>query len=124
MDGPAACPTDSCVNAQRSLSSGVHRRRDEHWCYERFLTSVGEQTGLDCDDSSARRWRRWPSGSRRGPARADLAEDLKEAFRGLLLRDFDALPVAHGEPLRDDGKRALREFVELPVEYPEYGPYA
>jgi hypothetical protein len=49
---------------------------------------------------------------------------LKEAFRGLLLRDFDALLVAHGDPLRDDGKRALREFVELPVEYPEYGPYA
>jgi hypothetical protein len=39
-------------------------------------------------------------------------------------RDFDALLVAHGEPLRDDGKRALRQFVEVPVEYPEYGPYA
>jgi hypothetical protein len=49
---------------------------------------------------------------------------LKEAFRGLLLRDFDALLFAHGEPLTNHGKAALREFVEVPVEYPEYGPFA
>jgi hypothetical protein len=49
---------------------------------------------------------------------------LKAAFGGLLLRDFDALLFAHGEPMADDGKAALRRFVELPVEYPEYGPYA
>lgn len=49
---------------------------------------------------------------------------LKEAFRGLLLRDFDALLFAHGAPLAEDGKAALRTFVEEPVEYPEYGPYA
>ena len=49
---------------------------------------------------------------------------LKEAFRALLLRDFDALLFAHGEPLSNHGKRALREFVEVPVEYPDYGPFA
>jgi hypothetical protein len=49
---------------------------------------------------------------------------LKNAFSGLLLRDFEALLFAHGEPLLDDGKAALRQFVEEPVEYPEYGPYA
>ncbi|MEA2246461.1 MAG: hypothetical protein QOH46_990 [Solirubrobacteraceae bacterium] len=49
---------------------------------------------------------------------------LLEAFGGLLLRDFEALLFAHGEPLLNDGKTALREFVEKPVEYPEYGPYA
>ncbi|MEA2287166.1 MAG: hypothetical protein QOJ21_3209 [Solirubrobacteraceae bacterium] len=49
---------------------------------------------------------------------------LKDAFGGLLLRDFEALLFAHGEPLLEDGKAALRRFVEEPVEYPEYGPYA
>jgi hypothetical protein len=51
-------------------------------------------------------------------------QGLKDALRGLLLRDFDALLFAHGAPLLDDGKGALRQFVELPVEHPEYGPYA
>jgi hypothetical protein len=40
-----------------------------------------------------------------------------------VLCDFEALLFAHGERLRNDRKRALREFVELPVEHPEYGPY-
>lgn len=53
----------------------------------------------------------------------DKKRGLKEAFRGLLLRDFDALLFAHGEPLCHHGKAALRRFVEEPVEYPEYGPY-
>jgi hypothetical protein len=72
-----------------------------------------------------------PGGVLGFPADEDLGahpvrkkKGLKDAFRGLLVRDFDALLFAHGEPLRDDGKRALRELVELPVEYPEYGPYA
>jgi hypothetical protein len=49
---------------------------------------------------------------------------LKHAFTGLLLRDFDALLLTHGEPYRHHGKEALREFVEAPVGYPEYGPFA
>jgi hypothetical protein len=49
---------------------------------------------------------------------------LKDAFRGLLVRDFDALLFAHGEPLRNDGKAALRRFVEEPTEYEDFGPYA
>jgi hypothetical protein len=56
------------------------------------------------------------------PDRAKHA--LKDAFRGLLLRDFDALLFAHGEPVRDDGKAALRKFVQEPTEYAEFGPYA
>jgi len=51
-------------------------------------------------------------------------QGLKDAFGGLLLRDFDALLFSHGEPVPGDGKAALRRFVEEPVEYPEYGPYA
>jgi hypothetical protein len=48
---------------------------------------------------------------------------LKERFRGLLLRDFDALLFDHGEPVPNEGKEHLRRFVEEPVEYPEFGPY-
>jgi len=40
---------------------------------------------------------------------------LKDAFRGLLTRDFDHLLFAHGEPLLGGGKAALREFVKGPV---------
>ena len=39
---------------------------------------------------------------------------LRDAFRGLLTRDFDHLLFAHGEPLVGGGKAALREFTELP----------
>jgi hypothetical protein len=46
---------------------------------------------------------------------------LKDAFRGLLLRDFDNLLFAHGEPVVGGGKTALREFIESPVGYPEFG---
>jgi hypothetical protein len=49
---------------------------------------------------------------------------LRSAFSGLLLRDFDSLLFAHGDPYRHDGKRALREFIEAPVGYPEYGSFA
>jgi hypothetical protein len=52
-----------------------------------------------------------------------VKQGLKDAFRGLLLRDFDALLFAHGEPLVDGGKRRLRRFVEEPTEHPEFGPY-
>jgi hypothetical protein len=35
---------------------------------------------------------------------------LKQAFRGLLTRDFDNLLFAHGDPLVGGGKEALRRF--------------
>jgi hypothetical protein len=50
-----------------------------------------------------------------------VKEGLRQKFRGLLARDFDALLFAHGDPLTHDGKEALRRFVEQPVGYPEYG---
>jgi hypothetical protein len=53
-----------------------------------------------------------PNGVKRG---------LKDAFRGLLIRDFDHLLFAHGEPLVGGGKAALREFVESPVGHEDYG---
>ena len=37
---------------------------------------------------------------------------LRGAYRALLDQEFDALLLAHGEPLARGGKRALREFVE------------
>jgi hypothetical protein len=36
---------------------------------------------------------------------------LKDAFRGLLTRDFDHLLFGHGEPLIGGGKTALRDFL-------------
>ncbi len=83
MDGAAACPTDSYVTAQRSWPSGADRRRDEHWRYERFLTTVGEQTGLDRDDSERAAMATLATLAERiSKARADeLAEDLPERLR-------------------------------------------
>lgn len=49
---------------------------------------------------------------------------LKSAFRGMLLREFDTLLFAHGDPMDRHGKAALRTFVEEPTEHPEFGPYA
>jgi hypothetical protein len=39
-----------------------------------------------------------------------VKEGLKEAFRGLLSRDFDNLLFAHGDPLVGGGKEVLRKF--------------
>lgn len=46
---------------------------------------------------------------------------LKQAFEGLLLRDFDTLLFAHGEPLVNGGKAALRDFVTSPVGQEDFG---
>lgn len=53
-----------------------------------------------------------------------MRKALKDAFRGLLVRDFDALLLSHGDPVRSHGKTVLRRFVEEPTEYPDFGPYA
>jgi hypothetical protein len=37
---------------------------------------------------------------------------LRDAFRGLLSRDFHHLLFAHGDPILHDGRAELREFVE------------
>jgi hypothetical protein len=51
----------------------------------------------------------------------DIKQGLKDAYRGLLTRDFDHLLFAHGDPLVGGGKAALREFVESPVGHEDYG---
>jgi hypothetical protein len=50
-----------------------------------------------------------------------VKEGLKQAFHGLLERDFDHLLFAHGEPLVGGGKAALREFVTSPVGHEDFG---
>jgi hypothetical protein len=50
-----------------------------------------------------------------------IKDGLKDAFRGLLERDFDHLLFAHGDPLVGGGKQALREFVNSPVGHEEFG---
>ena len=89
MDGPAVCPTDSSVTAQRSWPTRVHRRRDEHWRYERFLTTVGEQTGLDRDDSERAAMATLATLAERiSKARADeLVDELPRVSRDTLYQD-------------------------------------
>ncbi len=54
--------------------------------------------------------------------RADrVKEGLKDAFRGLLTRDFDHLLFAHGDPLIGGGREALRKFAESPVGHDDFG---
>lgn len=56
-----------------------------------------------------------------GDEPATVKAGLKDAFAGLLTRDFDHLLFAHGDPLIGGGRRALRRFVEQPVERAGYG---
>jgi hypothetical protein len=51
----------------------------------------------------------------------EVKQGLKDAFRGLLTRDFEHLLFAHGDPLVGGGKTALREFVESPVGHDDFG---
>jgi hypothetical protein len=53
-----------------------------------------------------------------------VRDGLRDALRGVLLRQFDALLFAHGEPLANGGHAALRRFLERPVGKPEYGDTA
>ncbi len=41
-----------------------------------------------------------------------IRQALRDAYRGLLDVDFDALLVAHGDPIPSGGKDALRRFAE------------
>jgi len=52
---------------------------------------------------------------------AKVKAGLKDAFRGVLMRGFDHLLFAHGDPLIGGGKAALRDFLEQPVGYENYG---
>jgi hypothetical protein len=56
-----------------------------------------------------------------GEGPTEVKQGLKDAFRGLLTRDFDHLLFAHGDPLIGGGKAALREFVESPVGHEDFG---
>jgi hypothetical protein len=57
-----------------------------------------------------------------GPDPEQVKAGLKQAFRGLLERDFRHLLFAHGEPLLNHGKTALRQFTESPAGHEEFGP--
>lgn len=43
---------------------------------------------------------------------AETKEGLREAYRGLLGLDFDLLLLAHGDPVVEGGREALRSFVD------------
>jgi hypothetical protein len=50
-----------------------------------------------------------------------VKEGLKQAYAGLLTRDFHHLLFAHGDPLVGHGKAALRKFVNSPVGHEDFG---
>ena len=50
-----------------------------------------------------------------------VKEGLRAAFRGLLTRDFDHLLFAHGDPLVNGGRAALRDFLTSPVGHEDFG---
>ena len=50
-----------------------------------------------------------------------VKQGLKDAYRGLLTRDFDHLLFAHGDPLVGRGKAALKKFVNSPAGEEDYG---
>jgi hypothetical protein len=56
-----------------------------------------------------------------GDDAATVKAGLKDAFHGLLTRDFDHLLFTHGEPLIGGGKAALRDFLKRPVGHEDYG---
>ena len=41
-----------------------------------------------------------------------VKDGLRDSFRGLLTRDWDAILLAHGDPIARDGQSMLREFLE------------
>jgi hypothetical protein len=72
------------------------------------LTRYGDALGFFSDDLL-------------GDDPATVKEGLKQAFGGLLEREFDHLLFAHGEPLIGGGKAALREFVTSPAGHVDFG---
>jgi hypothetical protein len=56
-----------------------------------------------------------------GDDAATVKAGLKDAFHGLLTRDFDHLLFTHGEPLIGGGKAALRDFLKRPIGHEDYG---
>lgn len=49
---------------------------------------------------------------------------VADSLRGLLERDFEALLLAHGDPLPRGGRTALSDFVTKPVGHPDFGDLA
>jgi Metallo-beta-lactamase superfamily len=41
-----------------------------------------------------------------------VKSSLRDAFRGLLTRDWDALLMAHGEPIPSGAQKALKDFID------------
>lgn len=42
----------------------------------------------------------------------EVKSALRDSFRGLLTRDWDAILMAHGEPIPSGGQKALKDFIE------------
>jgi hypothetical protein len=96
------------------LPGGVYAHEVDAICPDETALHIPAKRALACADGVVRRR------GRRGltfvpdflmddpPA---TKEGLRAAYRRLLELDFELLLLAHGEPVVEDGKRALSEFV-------------
>lgn len=84
-------------------------------CPDETALHIPRHRALACADGVVR----WGSGDALQFVPDDLMDDpertkqgLRDAYRRLLELDFDLLLLAHGEPVADGGREALRRFIE------------
>src|SRR5437764_435045 len=96
------------------LPGGVVAHEVDVICPDEAALHVPAHRALACADGVVR----WPGGEELAFVPDNLMDEpeqtkagLRDAYRRLLELDFDALLLAHGEPLKSGGKEALRRFV-------------
>ena len=97
------------------LPGGVIAHEVGAICLDETALQIPAHHALACADGVVR----WPGEEALAFVPDNLMDEpeqtktgLREAYRRLLELDFDALLLAHGEPLASGGKEALRRFVD------------
>ena len=97
------------------LPGGVVAHEVDAICPDEAALHIPAHRALACADGVVR----WPGGEGLAFVPDDLMDEPEQtkaalcaAYRRLLDLDFDALLLAHGEPLAAGGKQALRRFVD------------
>jgi hypothetical protein len=99
------------------LPGGAHALEVGVICPDETALHIPTHRALACADGVVR----WRGGEQLTFVPDQLMDEpeqtkagLREAYRGLLERDFDVLLLAHGDPVVGDAGRALRRFVDEP----------
>jgi uncharacterized protein (DUF2267 family) len=103
------------VTAPQTARTVTDRAREEHWRYERFLTTIRQETGLDRDHAERAAMATLVTLAERiSKARADeLAEDLPERLKDWLADAKERPQTFHVEEFFD--RVAEREEVDAPT---------